>query len=303
MIDKLKPVSKMLVYELVSQVGLDTSDWANYSGTNPARNPRYCYNWSFESEDRIVLCLWFQDMKDDGSAIFQELNCRAIASSAHPLSSSQRKRARDMDHAIQLARLKKLPIRVIVVDGSRRNDADDEGRSHVERRLLDPEPWHVADYDADGNCRLQRGLMPEASESFTREEIMAAGTYAEGAIGEANFKTRKRCARLRDLAREHFARESPDGRLRCTVCDWAAPVCLPLNGPIVEIHHERCISQYPDDGTALSFEEAITQLVPVCPNCHRLIHSKLNGGTFLLEEIGAALRQPVSCEGRGLGAI
>lgn len=120
-----------------------------------------------------------------------------------------------------------------------------DGNAVIERRLLDSEPWHVANYDsAEGWCRVQRGPKPKPFETFTSEEITIAGTYAEGAVGVATTKTRERSAHLRVLAREHYAKQSSDGRLHCAACDWAPPVALELSGPIVEIHHAVGISSY-----------------------------------------------------------
>jgi len=154
----LKPTEHHRVYDLVREAGIDVSDWANYKRSeSPASNPKYCYNWSFEGPDLVVVCLWFQEMETDRNTLFQIQNYRDVAASHKNWNRTQRKRAADMDHAIQFARNKHLPIRVIVVDGSRRSDTKDEFRSHVERRMLDLEPWHVAEYDEDGNCRLQRG--------------------------------------------------------------------------------------------------------------------------------------------------
>lgn len=178
MLSELKPQSKLLVYDLVTQAGVDTSDWANFDGVHPASNPRYCYNWAFwdDAKKTVVLCLWFEEMKPVGEAIYQSLNYRGIAASRRLWNATQRKRAANMDFAIQLAKNKRLPIRVIVVDGSRRNDGDDKSRSRVERRMLDPEPWHVAAYDDDGNCRLQRGPSP-AKKSPPELENMVEGSH------------------------------------------------------------------------------------------------------------------------------
>ena len=295
MLSDPRPQSKQLVYDLVTEAGVDTSDWANYKRSkSPASNPKYCYNWSFEGLDRVVVCLWFEEMKPDGEILFQTLNYRDIAASRQRWNATQRKRAAGMDHAIQFARNNRLPIRVIVVDGSRRKDADDASRSHVERRLLDPEAWHVAAYDNDGNCRLQRGPWPAPAETFTPTEITAAGSFAEGAKVEITSHIRERSQRLRDLARAHFAAQSADGRLHCAACDWTPPVALELSGSIVEIHHEVAISTLPSEGRALPFADAVKFLTPLCPNCHRILHAKRGGGSFTLEAIRKSYRGAIA---------
>lgn len=157
MIQELKPTERLLVYDLVREAGIAVNDWSNYGKPHvPAANPRYCYEWAFEASDRIVVCLWHEEMREDSTGIYQSLNYRAISASRRQWNPTQRKRARRMDHALQLSKSRNLPIHVIVVDGSRRGD-NEESASKVERRLLDPTPWFVASYDDDGNCRLQRG--------------------------------------------------------------------------------------------------------------------------------------------------
>lgn len=42
--EKLKPTTKMRVYDSVAMAGIDVSDWHNISSKRtPAQNPKYCY--------------------------------------------------------------------------------------------------------------------------------------------------------------------------------------------------------------------------------------------------------------------
>jgi 5-methylcytosine-specific restriction protein A len=288
------PTQRLRVYDLVREVGIDVGPWADFEGEHPASNPKFCYNWAFFDTVRrlVVICLWHAETGQDASGHFQRQNYRDIAAAKHRWKPSQCKRAGQMDTALQFAKNRNLPINVIVLVGSRREDSGDESSSKVEQRCLDPEPWHVAEYDDEGACVLRRGAPqspPPPPEIFTPEEITVAGTFAEGAQSQVTAKTRERSARLRDLARAHFAKQSADGRLHCASCDWAPPLSLVLTSPIVEIHHGLGISQYPADGRALTFDEAIQHLTPLCPNCHRIAHAKPGGGAFKLEELRQAL--------------
>lgn len=105
-------------------------------------------------------------MRHDGELIVQELNYRELAQlSGHrnPSVAVRAKRARRMDMALQLAARRSIPIRVIVVDGTRRGE-DGADASEVERRMLDRVPWHVVTYDDQtGRCRVARGDGPPAS--------------------------------------------------------------------------------------------------------------------------------------------
>src|SRR4051812_26162085 len=79
--DRLRPVRKLLVMDLLREAGIDVSLWKNYKGGSPAANPRYCYNWSFEQPGELVaVCLWHNSLKlKNGRIIFQR-SPRALAS-------------------------------------------------------------------------------------------------------------------------------------------------------------------------------------------------------------------------------
>ena len=170
--NELKPATHLRVYDLVREAGLDVSDWSNYRRSkSPASNPNYCYEWAFEAPDRVVLCLWYEEMEHEGAQVFQRLNFQTTRPEHRHWSASQRARAERMDHTIRLANIKRLPVRVIVVDGSRRGN-DEEAASKVERRLLDPVSWFVASYDDDGNCRLQRSALIHLEDSSAADEAL-----------------------------------------------------------------------------------------------------------------------------------
>ncbi len=161
----LKPSSKQLVYDLVTQAGIDTSEWADFKGDHPSTNPKFCYEWAFwdASKATVAVCLWYSQMREHEGTLFQQLNFRNLASaSVHrdPSVGVRAKRAGRMDRALQLAAKNRLPVRAIVVDGVRRGE-DGADASEVERRMLDPVPWAVASYDIEtGDCRLERGANP-----------------------------------------------------------------------------------------------------------------------------------------------
>lgn len=167
MLATLKPTAKPLVYDLVTAAGVDTTDWVNYERPEaPASNPKYCYEWAFwdETKRTVVLCLWFSQLRENGAQIFQTLNYRRLA-----LSGVRARRARRMDIAFQQAAKRQLPVRVIVVDGTRRgeNGAD---ASTVEHRLLDQVPWQVTSYDFDtGECKLTRDSLAPSGDQVSAE--------------------------------------------------------------------------------------------------------------------------------------
>ena len=54
-LDELKPIRKLLVMNLLREIGVDVSQWKNYKGAHASANPKYCYNWSFEQPGEVVV--------------------------------------------------------------------------------------------------------------------------------------------------------------------------------------------------------------------------------------------------------
>lgn len=125
--------------------------------------------------------------------------------------------------------------------------------------------------------------------TFSVEDIRAAGAFDEGRKKAVSREVRERSAKLRQLAVEHYQKRSADGRLRCFVDDWAPTI--PVRGHIVEIHHDEALAGFPEQGKSLTFEEAIHFLFPLCPICHRMLHSNPNGGSYTVAELRRLVRR------------
>jgi 5-methylcytosine-specific restriction enzyme A len=159
-LSELRPTQKRRLMDLVRMTGIDVSDWANFKGgkAKAAANPRYCYEWSFILPGKfVVLNLWHDQMKERSNGeIFMELNPREFASKRSGIESS---RGYKMDEMLKLAAKDKLPARVIILGGRRRNINNiSEKASNVKQRQLDPESWTITAYDSrTGDCTLTRG--------------------------------------------------------------------------------------------------------------------------------------------------
>lgn len=174
-LEEVRPKAHHRVIDLVASAGLDTSDWANYTGADPSRNPKYCYEWCFHRDDRIVLNLWFHDIQagTDGS-IFYAMNARATA--RDDPNATRRHRAEKLDMAIQLAKHAALEVRVIVCESVDRRNLDDLRTARVRARALDPVSWHVESYDIDsGRAVLRRGAdhFPRTGSAWRDQEVVA----------------------------------------------------------------------------------------------------------------------------------
>src|SRR5690348_18272936 len=107
--------------DLVEAAGIDVSDWGNFRGGREyaARNPKYCYEWAFVHPKKfVILNIWHSAMREKGDLVTVDLNMREFAFRRNGV---ERRRSLDMDRAVQVALEDKLPIRVIVLGGRRRD--------------------------------------------------------------------------------------------------------------------------------------------------------------------------------------
>lgn len=106
-----------------------------------------------------------------------------------------------------------------------------------------------------------------------REIFPLTETIVEGRINTAReVVIYERSSQLRQLARQHFL--SADGLLYCDCChyEYTHFHSEPFNQSCIEIHHIKPLYLYEDSDIEKTFQQALNNLMPVCPNCHRLIH-------------------------------
>ena len=84
-------------------------------------------------------------------------------------------------------------------------------------------------------------------------------------------KTYNRSIKLRDYAVDFFTK---DGHISCQTCsfDFENFYGEEIGGRFIEIHHIKPVFQYTDVDITKTFENAVKNLMPVCSNCHRMIH-------------------------------
>lgn len=168
---QLKPTSTMRVYDAVSEAGIDVNDWHNVSSSRtPAQNPKYCYRWAFEGNDRVLLCLWHSDLSflEDGVEYHgnardeQRVNEERSNDQRDPSLKQRFKKwatsAYQMDEIIKIAHRESRLVRVALV-ASRNLALQDDERATAGFRLLDSQPWQLMRYDMQtGAFLLRRGL-------------------------------------------------------------------------------------------------------------------------------------------------
>jgi 5-methylcytosine-specific restriction protein A len=173
--EELKPTKKFLIIDLLKSLGMDVSAWAKFKGgsARAASNPKFCYNWSFiQPGEFVVMCLWYRRLRNKKQRLYYEIkHSEWRRDRAEPGTRSINKRANDLDRHIWEAYSQLLPIRVIFVNESPREDA----KVKVAARLLDEVPWAVTLYDLkSGQCVLERGVEP-LPETISAEDLELSG--------------------------------------------------------------------------------------------------------------------------------
>lgn len=256
LLEEIRPRKKNRVIDLVQQAGLDVSDWSNCSGP-PAANPKYCYEWAFVDEGvAVVLSLWHEDCKAANQRVIQSVNFRDVERRYAEIGKQLRAaRAKRADEAILVASRRKVPIRVILVEGEKKGLADpDAASSKGEKRELDPVFWHLRSYHRNsGEAVLCRGV-----ESTGFEDQFMIGDFGNDSPErrETTGSAFLRDPRVRDwvLAR---------AKGRCEFCGqegfWTS-----RNSLYLETHH---IISLAEGGL-----DIVSNVIALCPNHHRQAH-------------------------------
>ncbi|SLN44148.1 HNH endonuclease [Roseovarius litorisediminis] len=103
----------------------------------------------------------------------------------------------------------------------------------------------------------------------------------EGSSSHVSRTVRQRSKRLREYALKFFA--DKDGRISCEGCGFEGSTAYgKVALGLIEIHHKKPVAVH---GTSKKpLKEAIKDLSPLCPTCHRLVHFK-KGTVMSIEEL------------------
>lgn len=109
------------------------------------------------------------------------------------------------------------------------------------------------------------------SNNDDRHVIPIEEFISEGKLVSRNITTRERSSKLRQIAIEHF---SHNNIISCDCCGFNFPSFYgtKYGENCIEIHHIKPIFQYENEAFDKNIDEALMNLLPVCPNCHRVIH-------------------------------
>ena len=115
-----------------------------------------------------------------------------------------------------------------------------------------------------------------------RHVVPVEEVISEGRIITRSSKARERSSRLRMIAIEHLTHNNLIG---CDCCGFNFPTVYgqTYGKDCIEIHHIKPIFQYQGDTFDQLVANALNNLLPVCPNCHRVIHKNHIGSNNIAE--------------------
>ncbi|MCH9664523.1 MAG: HNH endonuclease [Gammaproteobacteria bacterium] len=110
---------------------------------------------------------------------------------------------------------------------------------------------------------------------------------AEGLQSTIRIQARKRSNELIDEGRRYFKEKETNHELRCYACNYTRPESIEKE--IVQLHHVRPLAEYDLRGEKINMAEAIQNLTPLCPTCHRIAHT--DSPPLRIHDIKSVIRQ------------
>ena len=179
LLDSLRPNSGQLIYDLVQQAGVNVAHWGKDRfdrAIDPHTNTYKNSQWTFGGgADPWVACIWWNELELIDGLIVREGNSKGdsrdwmnrIAARQQSREVGDRlrpkiKKAGAFDRLMSEAFLRRLLVRVVVLDGNRATADQAEFESSVaSKRKLDAADWFVHSYDVyTGQYRLVREVPP-----------------------------------------------------------------------------------------------------------------------------------------------
>lgn len=126
-------------------------------------------------------------------------------------------------------------------------------------------------FSEEFNYEDVKKAIDDISEAGERTILPLEEYISEGRLVSKNIKVRERSNKLRTIAIEHFSRNN---EIHCNCCGFNFPAYYgdAYGKNCIEIHHKKPIFQYQEDSFEQQVASALENLLPVCPNCHRVIH-------------------------------
>ena len=114
----------------------------------------------------------------------------------------------------------------------------------------------------------------------------AVSKGVDGAMKQVTSNQYERDPKLRRACVEYFVRQ--DSQLKCQVCDLDFSQRYgEIGRGFIHIHHVDPLG----DGQGERAVDPVRDLVPVCPNCHAMLHKKPGKGAYTVKELKKMMKQ------------
>ncbi len=129
----------------------------------------------------------------------------------------------------------------------------------------------IAEFGKPVMAELARQGFSEIQKGKVLDKGFEDITIEEGTRSEIHGTIRKRSRILRKVAVAHFT--AANGSISCRGCGFIAEnVYGPEARGLIEIHHLKPLFMRKGQEIRASMRDALRYVVPLCPNCHRLVH-------------------------------
>lgn len=106
------------------------------------------------------------------------------------------------------------------------------------------------------------------------EDIILEAYITEGLQSSKTVKHRQRSRKLRDEKVKEL-KQTLNGRVACIACGFDFSETYDGHGQdYIEIHHLEPVHLMDVNGNTQKLLEALRKVVPLCSNCHRMVHKK-----------------------------
>jgi len=124
---------------------------------------------------------------------------------------------------------------------------------------------------------LQKSSFSQIQKDETINKMLSENVFylpeidiCEGELVTISSQVRKRSSVLRRFAFDYFKAQD---LIKCNICDFDFEKKYGDSGKdYIELHHIKPIEIYEKDGEILKLKTAVKNLIPLCSNCHKMIH-------------------------------
>jgi predicted HNH restriction endonuclease len=150
----------------------------------------------------------------------------------------------------------------------------DSGRKFLQSNMDTVEYLFSGDFNSD-DIKSSLTTIAKAREQKKRVLVYDENlVIEEGTKRIKNVQVYERSRKLREAA---ISRYMVNDHLECFVCSFDFYVVYGDRGKgYIEIHHQKPLFQYEDEDISKFIMRALLNVVPLCSNCHRMIHREKN---------------------------